>query len=347
MIKKQKPIYEKPHRRLNLLTNEWILVSPQRMKRPWRGKVEEPNLTSLPNYHEDCYLCPGNKRANGEINPIYKKTHVFTNDFLALLPDTEEFYEDGKVIRAESVKGTCRVICFSPRHDITMAEMKLEEIQKVINVWVEQLKELGKEYEWVQIFENKGEIMGCSNSHPHGQIWAINTLPNEIKKEDVHQMDYFNANESILLLDYLNEELTKKERVLVENDEWVSLVPYWAEWPFETMILPKRHILQLDEINEKEKISLAALFKVHLTKYDNLFKTSFPYTMGWHGAPYNSNDNDHWQLHLHFYPPLLRSASVKKFMVGYELLAESQRDITPEQAAIQLRELPNIHFKEN
>lgn len=346
MDMEQSLIYEIPHRRLNRLTGEWVLVSPQRMQRPWQGKVEKSSLSELPVYDEDCYLCPRNQRANGDVNPDYKQTYIFTNDFSAILPDTKKITEEEKLIKAESVKGTCRVICFSPRHDLTLAELEVEEIKTVINVWIEQSKELGKEYEWVQVFENKGEMMGSSNPHPHGQIWAIDTLPNEIRKENENQLDYYKKNRSILLLDYLNEEINKKERVLFENEEWVSLVPYWAVWPFETMILPKRHVMRLDEINEKEKISLAALLKRHLTKYDNLFKTSFPYTMGWHGAPNNNNDNTHWQLHLHFYPPLLRSASVKKFMVGYELLSESQRDITPEEAAVQLIELPDIHYKE-
>ncbi len=339
-------IMDNPHRRLNPLTGEWVLVSPQRNKRPWVGRVEKRKDVISKIHDKGCYLCPGNVRANGKVNPDYNDTFVFTNDYAALLPDGPdfEFNEEGMCI-SKSVKGTSRVICFSPRHDITMAEMDSEGIRNVISVWIDQLNDLGKEFIWVQIFENKGDIMGCSNPHPHGQIWALDTLPNEIQKEKTNQQNYFKNNNSVLLLDYLNHELKNNQRIILENNDWVSLVPYWALWPYETMILPKRHIKRLNELTPDERESLAEILRVNLIKYDNLFETSFPYTMGWHGAPNESADYSYWQLHLHFYPPLLRSASVKKFMVGYELLSEAQRDITAEQAAEALERLSTEHYK--
>jgi UDPglucose--hexose-1-phosphate uridylyltransferase len=237
------------------------------------------------------------------------------------------------------------VICFSPRHDLTLPEMLLEDILQVVNIWTEQVSELGQQYKWVQIFENKGEVMGCSNPHPHGQIWAGNWLPNEIIKEDRHQRTYYNQHGSPLLVDYAAMELKQGDRVVVSNDEWLAVVPYWAVWPFEILLLPYRHVRGLPELTNDERHSLADILKRLLTRYDNLFQTSFPYSMGWHGAPNNDADNSGWQLHAHFYPPLLRSATIKKFMVGYEMMAESQRDITAEQAAERLRQLSDIHYK--
>jgi len=335
-----------PHRRYNPLKGEWVLVSPHRTKRPWQGKQEASPTAKHPAYDPGCYLCPGNERAGGEINPHYTSTYVFNNDFAALLPDTPPAISNViPLMKSESLQGACRVICFSPRHDLTLAEMSVAEIQDVVNVWAEQISELGKRYRWVQIFENKGEIMGCSNPHPHGQIWAGTALPNEPLKENRQQQLYFKENGSGLLSDYLQQELEQRERIVVENEHWVALVPFWAVWPFETLLLPRRHVLCLPDLTIAEREGLAELLKSLLTKYDNLFNVSFPYTMGWHGAPTDTGDYSHWQLHAHFYPPLLRSGTVKKFIVGYEMLAEVQRDITAEQAANNLREVTEIHYK--
>ncbi len=337
---------EYPHRRYNPLKGEWVLVSPHRTKRPWLGKQEASPSDNRPAYEPGCYLCPGNKRAGGKINPHYTSTYVFDNDFAALLPDTPTANNDiYPLLKSESLQGACRVICFSPRHDLTLAEMSVEEIQSVVDVWADQISELGKRYRWVQIFENKGEIMGCSNPHPHGQVWAGTALPNEPFKEDQQQFSYFKENDSIMLADYLKLESEQKDRIVVVNEHWMAVVPFWAVWPFETLLLPRRHILRLPDLTTKERDSLAKILKSLLIKYDNLFNISFPYTMGWHGAPTDSGDYTHWQLHAHFYPPLLRSSAVRKFLVGYEMLSEAQRDITPEQAANNLRKLSKIHYK--
>lgn len=337
---------EHPHRRYNPLTGEWVLVSPHRTKRPWQGKTETPQIEKRPEYEPDCYLCAGNERAGGEINPDYKDTYVFRNDFSALLPDTPlSEASDDPLFKTESQRGECRVICFSPRHDLTLPEMNVDAIEKVVELWSAQVDELLLKYNWVQVFENKGSIMGSSNPHPHGQIWSGTSIPNEARKEDSKQLEYFQKYNSLLLSDYLNAELAKEERIVNQNDEWVVLVPFWAVWPFETLLLPRQEVKHLNELNTRQKSGLADILKRFLSRYDNLFQVSFPYTMGWHGAPANLNDKSHWQLHAHFYPPLLRSATVKKFMVGYEMLAESQRDITAEQAARRLRELPEKHFK--
>lgn len=335
---------EHPHRRYNPLTGEWLLVSPQRTIRPWLGRQEIARREKRPSYDPAWYLCPGNIRANGEQNPAYENTYVFTNDFAALLPETP-IHDETKdlMFKAATVRGICRVICFSPRHDLTLAEMDAAAICKVIDSWAYQVAELGKQYRWVQVFENKGEIMGCSNPHPHGQIWAGSTLPAEPSKEDREQNKYFESSKGILLVDYLKRELENNERIIIENAHWVVLAPFWAVWPFETLLLPRRHVLQLPELTDDERKGLADILKRHLTRYDNLFSASFPYTMGWHGAPTAAENYNHWQLHAHFYPPLLRSAAIKKFMVGYEMLAEPQRDITAEQAAARLRELPDEH----
>jgi UDPglucose--hexose-1-phosphate uridylyltransferase len=330
---------------LNALTGEYILVSPHRAKRPWQGQVEKPPLEERPAYDPGCYLCPGNRRTSGVANPDYQHTHVFTNDFPALLSDTPLAGESlSPLFQTESVRGTCRVICFSPRHDLTLPEMPVADIGHVIDTWAQQIVELGHTYQWVQIFENKGAVMGCSMPHPHGQVWALDSLPNEPFKEDLQQRRYGQENGRVLLLDYAAQEAERKDRIVVENEHWLAVVPFWALWPFETLLLPRRHVLRLPDLEEKERLALAHILKRLLTKYDNLFQTSFPYSMGWHGAPFGACD--HWQLHAHFYPPLLRSATVKKFMVGFEMLSEAQRDLTAEQAAERLRALSEIHYKE-
>jgi UDPglucose--hexose-1-phosphate uridylyltransferase len=341
-------ITEHPHRRLNLLTGEWILVSPHRSKRPWQGKVESISVDERPEYDNNCYLCPGNKRADGDCNPNYTEAFVFVNDYSALLSNTLEgkINADGLLI-AQSQKGICKVIAFSPNHNLTLAEMQQAEIVKVIDTWQQQFKELSAT-EWIkyiQIFENKGELMGCSNPHPHGQVWAGNDLPNEIIKETKQQEEYYRLYGRSLLGDYLQKESKSNERIISENKHFVSLVPFWATWPFETMIISKRHIKDVVQFTPEEKTSLAEILKQLLVKYDNLFSTSFPYSGGMHQRPVNDGKHNEWHWHMHFYPPLLRSATVKKFMVGYELLANPQRDITPEWAAAQLRQQPVNHYK--
>ena len=337
---------QKPHRRYNALTGDWILVSPHRTQRPWQGKQESAGGGQRPEYDPKCYLCPGNDRAGGAKNPAYTSTFVFRNDFSAILPEGA-FAASGEegLFRRQSVTGECRVICFSPRHDLTLPEMSLEAIGTVIDVWAEQSVELGRSYRWVQVFENKGEIMGCSNPHPHGQIWASDFVPNEPAKEDTQQRAHLAREKNVLLVEYAKVELEKGERIVVQNDHWIGLVPYWATWPYELLLLPRRHVLRLPDLDQSERSSLASILKALLTRYDNLFGISFPYSMGWHGAPFGTQEMNHWQLHAHFYPPLLRSATVKKFMVGYEMLGETQRDLTAEQAAQTLRNQPEVHFK--
>lgn len=346
-----------PHRRFNPLTGEWVLVSPHRTKRPWQGQVERPPQDVRPPYDPNCYLCPGNERAGGKVNPPYDSTFVFANDFAALLPDVPEAPASAHpLFQAEAERGACRVICFSPRHDLTLPEMAVADIRRVVDVWAEQVLDLGRTYRWVQVFENKGAVMGCSNPHPHGQIWAGNLLPNEPAKEERTQRAYFEAHGTPLLLDYVTQEVERAERIVAENADWVALVPYWAVWPFEILLLPRRrHILRLPDLTDAERDALADVVKRTLTRYDNLFETSFPYSMGWHGAPTGpavtvanfaeSWQPSHWQLHAHYYPPLLRSATVKKFLVGYEMLAEAQRDITAEQAAARLQVMSETHYK--
>jgi UDPglucose--hexose-1-phosphate uridylyltransferase len=330
-----------PHRRRNALNGDWVLVSPHRTERPWLGQVEKKPPETRPAYDPDCYLCPGNQRAGGVKNPPYTGTFVFTNDFAALLPEAPPAdANDHTLLHNEDMPGTCRVLCFSPRHDLTLAEMSLPEIRVVVDLWAQQTQELGQKYTWVQVFENKGAMMGSSNPHPHGQIWASAGIPLEPGKEDRQQEQYFSRYGQPLLLDYARLEADREARQVEVNDHWLALVPYWAVWPFETLLLPLQSVQRLPDLADEQRTALADILKRLLTRYDQLFDTSFPYSMGWHGAPYPTAQTQHWQLHAHFFPPLLRSATVKKFMVGYEMLAEPQRDLTPEQAAARLRELP-------
>ena len=334
-------LHKHPHRRYNPLTREWVLVSPQRTERPWQGQVEAPQPQRLPEYDPNCYLCPGNERAGGARNPAYANTFVFDNDFAALQPDApDEKYEEGLLI-AEGDPGICRVVCFSPRHDLTVSAMKTGDLRQVIDVWVEQVRQLGDmpSINSVQIFENRGAMMGASNPHPHCQIWAEKSLPNEILKEVNSQHDYRARYAACLLCDYLSTELGKAERLVCQNQDFVALVPFWAVWPFETLVIGKRHTTGIDQLGDSERDALAGLLSQLTSGCDKLFDAAFPYTMGFHQRPTDGQDHFEFHLHAHFYPPLLRSATVRKFMVGYEMLASPQRDITAEQAAARLREM--------
>ena len=336
-----------PHRRYNALTGEWILVSPHRAKRPWQGQVEKKADQRRPVYDPKCYLCPGNERAGGMVNPKYDSTFVFTNDFSALLSDspTGEI-NDHELFQAKSDHGICKVICFSPNHDLTIPEMDVSDIKKVVDIWCEEYAELGNNpnINYVQIFENKGAVMGCSNPHPHGQIWSSFVIPSEVDKEIKTQKEYYKKHNKTLLSEYIDQEKKQKSRILFENDHFIVLVPFWAVWPFEAMIIPSRPVQNILLLNSDEKVSLADAYKRLTIMYDNLFETSFPYSAGIHQSPTDGDDHPEWHLHMHFYPPLLRSATVKKFMVGYEMLASPQRDITAESAALRLKELPKTHF---
>lgn len=337
-----------PHRRYNPLTGAWILVSPHRAKRPWQGQVEKSEETKRPQYDPTCYLCPGNTRAGGKQNPEYTGTYAFTNDFAALQETPPGNFEKNGLLHAVSEQGLCRVICFSPRHDLTLPEMELDDIVKVVELWQNEYQTLGSkpEINYVQIFENKGIMMGCSNPHPHGQIWSQSTVPDEPAKESEKQEEYFQQHQRSLLADYVMLELEEKERIVVENDGFVAVVPFWAVWPFETMIISKRHLQHVNMFTEEEKQDYAKILKELTIIYDNLFEVSFPYSAGIHQAPTDGKEHPHWHFHHHFYPPLLRSATVKKFMVGYEMLGDPQRDITPESSAERLRNLPRVHYKQ-
>ncbi|MBU2525485.1 MAG: UDP-glucose--hexose-1-phosphate uridylyltransferase [Bacteroidetes bacterium] len=338
-----------PHRRYNPLLDEWVLVSPHRAKRPWQGQQEKPNVAALPSYDENCYLCPGNPRSNGIQNPNYENCYVFDNDFPALMSEATSDNQPGKSLFFQSLpeRGINRVVCFSPEHNKTIPEMQLDEILNVVQTWQQQYTELGAiDYiNYVQIFENKGSVMGCSNPHPHGQIWAQSSLPTQIKKTQDNLLKYYKDAGRSLLSDYLKDELLAKERIVFENKHFVILIPFWAVWPFETLIVSKRHFENIAEMNQDELQSFAEILKTTTVKYDNIFETSFPYSAGIYQSPTDGLPHHEWHFHMHFYPPLLRSASVKKFMVGYEMLGEPQRDITAEKSAVLLRNISDIHYK--
>lgn len=334
-----------PHRRLNLLTGEHVLVSPQRSLRPWQGREEAPDRSVRPAHDPECHLCPGNARAGGAVNPAYDGVFVFDNDFAALQRETPApSPSDDPLFVATGVRGTSRVICFSPDHGKTLPQLGQDEIGAVIDCWCAQCMELGATYRWVQVFENKGAAMGCSNPHPHGQIWACDALPTLPALEDARQAAWLAERGRPMLLELAEREAALGERVIIQTDHWLAITPYWASWPFEVLLLPRFPVLRLEETTPAQRADLAAMLKRLTTRYDNLFETSFPYSMGWHGAPYGEGAVEHWQLHAHVYPPLLRSASVRKFMVGYEMLAEAQRDLTPEQAAHRLAALSDTRY---
>ena len=343
-----------PHRRYDPLTDQWILVSAHRTERPWQGSVETTPPVDRPAYDPTCYLCPGNSRAGGATNPAYTGTFVFDNDFAALRPDTAPDRDEDGLLLAETEAGTCRVLCYDPRHDLTMARMDPAAVRSVIDLWADQTTELGERYRWVQVFENRGEAMGASNPHPHGQIWAGTALPRDGARESVTQRRYLERTGRLLLADYVAQE-SGGPRVVVENDAWLIVVPFWAAWPFETLILPKVQAARLADLAGEARDELATAVIELLTRYDNLFDVDFPYSLGWHQAPFadpaggdaseHALESEGWLLHGHVYPPLLRSATVRKFMVGYELLAETQRDLTPEDAAARLRALPATRTK--
>ncbi len=342
-----------PHRRWHALKGSWVLVSPHRTARPWSGAVEKAAGEDRPAYDLGCYLCPGNERKGGHKNPDYRDVFVFDNDFPALLPDSKppaagpSSGSEPPFIKLAPEGGICRVICFSPRHDLTLAEMEHGTLRKIIDAWDEQYQDLmsRSSIRHVMTFENKGEVMGCSNPHPHGQIWASDFLPSIPAAACSEQTDYFEAHASPLLSDYTSWELSQKERVICENDHWLAVVPFWAEWPFESMVLPKRTVRAIKELSGEERDGWASLLKELLVRYDNLFETSFPYSMGIYQAPKGDEKSEALSLYQVFLPPLLRSATVKKFMVGFELAAEVQRDITAETAAGRLRECSIEHYK--
>ena len=339
------------HRRFNPLKKEWVLVSPARVQRPWQGRQERSAEPARPAYDTACYLCPGNARAHGERNPRYTGTFVFDNDFPALLPDDGDAGQQlGEgLFAARPERGICRVMCFSPRHDLGIAQMSSQEIRSVVDEWERQHSELSA-LPWirhVQIFENRGELMGCSNPHPHCQIWANEELPNEVQRELESQREFHARNRACLLCQYLELETKDRARLVCENAAFVVLVPFWAVWPFETLLLSRRHVGSLSELCEAERNDLADILKRLTVRYDNLFEVSFPYTMGFHQQPTDGEEHPEWHFHAHYFPPLLRSATVRKFMVGYEMLCAPQRDITPESAAERLRALSEVHYSQN
>ena len=332
---------KQPHKRFNILTGEWVLVSPHRNKRPWQGKTESSVKRAKLSYDPVCYLCPGNSRANGMSNETYTDTSVFINDFGALLDDTPIFEFNEGLLHAKGEKGICKVICFSPDHSLTIPDMETDSLIKVVETWQKEFNILANtpDINYVQIFENKGAIMGCSNPHPHGQIWAQYSIPTEIRKKTSTQKKFYSENGKSLLKEYLEQELNDGSRVVSQNDSFATLVPFWAVWPFETIIIPKRHMPNILDLTKQEQEDFAQQLKLITRKYDTLFDTSFPYSSGIHQAPTNGENHTEWHWHMSFYPPLLRSATVKKFMVGYELFAMPQRDITAESAAEKLKSL--------
>ena len=335
------------HRRRNPLTGQWVLVSPHRAKRPWQGQQEAADTQARPSHDPQCYLCAGNVRVTGERNPDYAHTHVFTNDYAALMPEVPDApLPADPLYQVQAATGTSRVICFSPDHSKTLPELSPVELGHVIDTWCAQSAELGAVHRWVQVFENKGAMMGCSNPHPHGQVWATNFLPNEAVLEDAHQRAWFAEHQRPMLLALAEREAETGERVVVQTEHWLAIVPYWATWPFETLLLPRFAVQRLPDLDRAQREDLARAVQELTARYDNLFECSFPYSMGWHGAPFDASDPRPWQVHAHFYPPLLRSATVRKFMVGFEMLAEAQRDLTPEQAAARLRALSPTHYRQ-
>lgn len=339
------------HRRFNPLAGRWVLVSPQRGKRPWQGQTEIADTEQRPAHDPNCYLCAGNTRINGEHNPDYRGTFVFDNDFAALMREVPEPDVASAIAnplwQTMPARGTSRVICFSPDHSRSLPELDESALRGVVATWAAQSAELGRDWRWVQVFENKGAMMGCSNPHPHGQVWASDFVPDLPQREDQQQLEWLQQRGEPMLLALARAEVAHRERVVVENSDWLAIVPFWAEWPFETLLLPRFSVQRLDQLSEAQQASLADAVHQLTTRYDNLFQCSFPYSMGWHGAPSGPGAAaaPHWQLHAHFHPPLLRSATVRKFMVGFELLAEAQRDLTPEQAAERLRALPPTHYR--
>jgi UDPglucose--hexose-1-phosphate uridylyltransferase len=339
---------EHPHRRYNPLLDEWILVSPHRNKRPWQGQNEKLSEDNRPEYDPECYLCAGNIRSNGLKNDDYTDCYVFENDFSALLQTEVHFEnENSGLFQLKPERGINKVVCFSPKHNLTLPEMEVSEIEKVVQTWAAQYIELGSHdfINYVQIFENKGSVMGCSNPHPHGQIWAQSSLPTQVEKTQRNLKSYYEKNKTSLLKDYLDQELKLMERIVAENNHFAVVVPFWATWPYETMIISKRHFGNIIAMSKEETKAFAEIIKIITVKYDNLFETSFPYSAGIHQTPTDRVSHPEWHFHMHFYPPLLRSATVKKFMVGYEMLGEAQRDISPEQSAQILRELSTNHYK--
>jgi UDPglucose--hexose-1-phosphate uridylyltransferase len=341
-------MFNKPHRRYNPLRDEWVLVSPQRTQRPWQGETGTPPKIVTTKYDAECYLCPGNHRANGEVNPAYENTFAFTNDFSALMPETPLLAEtESPLLVAESVRGVCRVLCFDPDHSLTLARMSEAGVQRIVAAWQHEYLELSK-LDWirhVQIFENRGTMMGASNPHPHGQIWATGFVPDEVTREERMQAEYLRKHGKCLLCEYLQLELQRRERIVCGNEEFVALVPWWAIWPFETLVLPVHHAATMLEFSEAQATGLADILKQLTVRYDNLFQTSFPYTMGFHqGVMHAGETNAAHHFHAHFYPPLLRSAEVRKFMVGFEMLDMPQRDLTTEMAAERLRAVDANHY---
>lgn len=359
-----------PHRRFNPLTGEHVLVSPHRMKRPWQGQTEAPQPSNLPQYDPKCYLCPGNARANGDRNERYTQTFIFQNDYAAVLPPPGPAAPPAPhpLLTTQPVEGSCDVLCFHPRHDLTLAQLSVKDIEAVIKEWAGIYQRRGTQegIEYVQIFENKGAMMGCSNPHPHGQTWSLSFVPNLPATELANMRQYAASNEPTsdapkgpggrpcLLCEYAHYEVSLAQdegRVVYKNEHWVGLVPWWAVWPFEILMLPyKRHIPSILELTAEEKMAWADCLSSITKRYDNLFQCSFAYSMGIHQRPVplkpgqSADEENVAHLHLHFAPPLLRSASIRKFLVGFELMAEPQRDLTAEQAAKRLRDLPDVHY---